>query len=533
MEHMGLNNAAIYCRFSKDDGQIADSSSIQTQKSMLERYCHEQGFAIVDVYADDGYTGLNYDRPDFNRMLTDIDNGRVNTVITKDLSRLGRDYIQTGYYTEFYFPRKKVRYIAVNDNIDTNKEDNDIAPFKNILNDFYSRDLSRKIKSAKRQRAYSGYFISAQTPYGYKVDPANKNRLAIDDEPARVVREMFRLALAGNSTVQITKILTERKIPTPSAYKVCNGDTRFTRQLETNGEFTWCNGTVQTILRDRVYAGDMENHKYEVVNYKTKEYRAVPKEQHIIVENTHEPLVIRDDYNRVQELIKQRHKPKKHNFGNVFKSLVFCKSCGYRLTFTFKYNRKGETTFPYLVCRGRYKDSEACPKYNQVYYDALYDEVLKRIRAVAKGLDDGSLLQSVNKRLKKQIKTDKLEAEKVKINARFSSLGKITKQLYEDYACGKLDIDSYQAFLSDYQNEQKQLSQRLNAIETELNQKDEYTENLQKLSTVIKEYLNIEKLTANMLNQLVERIEVGYPEAIDGEIQQEINIIYRFIKTTL
>ena len=533
MEQTGLYKVAIYCRLSKDDGTDFESTSIGTQKMMLEKYCHEQGFSIYDVYADDGYSGLNYNRPDFNRMLTDIDNEKVNLVVTKDLSRLGRDYIQTGYYTEIYFAKKKVRYIAVNDNIDSNKQDNDIAPFRNILNDLYAKDLSRKVKSAKRQRAYNGLFISAQAPYGYKPDPMNKNRLVPDEEPAEVVKEMFKLALAGNSTVAITKILAERRIQTPSAYKVRNGDTRFQRQLESNGEYTWCNGTVQTILRDCVYMGDMENHKYEVVNYKTKEYRAVPKDQHIIVENTHEPIVIRDNWNRVQDLIRQRHKPKRHDFENVFKSLVFCKECGYRLTFTYKYNRKGETTFPYLVYRGRYKNPEACPQYNQVYYDLLYEEVLKRIRNVAKRVENGTLLAEVNKRLTKQKKTDKLETEKAKIGARLSSLAKITKQLYEDHACEKLDINSYHTFVNDYQNEQKQLSQRLQIIESELNQKDEYAENLQKLSDTIKGYMTIKELTANMLNQLVERIEVGHAIEMDGEKQQEINIIYRFIGSEL
>jgi site-specific DNA recombinase len=224
MEQQRIYNAAIYCRLSKDDEQAGESISIGTQKSMLESYCREQGFLVYDYYIDDGYSGLNFNRPGFERMLNDIDNGKVNLVITKDLSRLGRDYIQTGYYTEVYFSRKHVRYIALNDRFDSMRDDNDIAPFKNILNDMYAKDLSRKVKAAKRQRAKNGYYISAQAPYGYKVNPANKNQLVVDDEPASVVKEMFRLALAGNSTVQITKILTERKILIPSFYKAKNGD---------------------------------------------------------------------------------------------------------------------------------------------------------------------------------------------------------------------------------------------------------------------------------------------------------------------
>ncbi len=224
-----IYSAAVYCRLSKDDEQAGESVSIETQKMMLEGFCHERGFSIYEIYADDGYSGLNFNRPAFTRLLEDIDGGKVNLVITKDLSGLGRDYIQTGYYTDVYFSRKRVRYIAVNDGIDTNRDDNDIAPFKNILNDMYAKDLSRKVKSAKRQRAYKGYYISAQAPYGYKVDPVSRNRLIVDDEAAAVVKEIFRLSLAGNSLSQISRILTARQIITPGVCKAQNGDTRFSR----------------------------------------------------------------------------------------------------------------------------------------------------------------------------------------------------------------------------------------------------------------------------------------------------------------
>lgn len=201
METANQYNVAIYCRLSKDDDSKAESSSISNQKIILTKYVEQQKWHIFDYYVDDGISGTTFDRPDFKRMIDDIDEGKVNLVITKDLSRLGRDYIKTGFYTDIYFSNKNVRYIAVNDGIDTGKDDNDIAPFKNILNDMYAKDLSRKVKSAKRQRAYSGYYISAQPPYGYKVNPSNKNQLIIDEEPAEVVKEMFRLALAGYSTV--------------------------------------------------------------------------------------------------------------------------------------------------------------------------------------------------------------------------------------------------------------------------------------------------------------------------------------------
>jgi DNA invertase Pin-like site-specific DNA recombinase len=531
MQQYGITNhaysAAIYCRFSKDDGRAEDSSSIHTQKMMLEKYCMEQGYSIYEVYIDDGYSGLNYDRPDFQRLLNDIDSGKVNLVVTKDLSRLGRDYIQTGYYTDIYFQRKKVRYIAVNDNVDTQKADNDIAPFKNILNDMYSRDLSRKVKSAKRQRAYSGYFISSQAPYGYKVNPQNRNQLIVDEEPAEVVKEMFSLALAGQSTVQITKILTERKVMTPSAYKAKNGDTKFDRYNQKE----WCNITVQQILRNRVYCGDMENHKYEVLNYKTKERVVVPKDERIVVEDTHEAIVERDVFDRVQALIKQRHKPKRHNYENVLKSLVFCGDCGFRMTFMAKQRKTMISKI--LVCRNHFLRPEVCTYNHQISYHTLYDIVLENIKVLAKTVDSGKLMDSLRKKLSTQKKTDKLETEKGKILTRLSQLAKITKKLYEDNACGVLDTDSYRAFLSEYQQEQKQLSQRLSEIEAELNKKNEYAENLRQLSEAVGRYTQVESLTTDMVNQLIERIEVGHLKTENGEKRQNIRIVWRFIGDAL
>jgi len=329
MEQQKLYKAGLYCRLSQDDGQAGDSSSIQNQKAMLKDYCKRQGFAIVDFYVDDGYSGVNFNRPDFQRMLNDIEIGKVNLVITKDLSRFGRDYIQTGYYTEMLFPEKGVRYISMNDNVDTLRQDNDIAPFKNILNDMYSRDLSRRIRSSKRQQALRGDFLSGQTAYGYKLDPANKHKLIVDPEAAEIVKEIFRLAMTGLGAPVITKQLREREIISPGYYKAMNGDTRFNRYQKS--KYQWGMSTIRAILRDRVYVGDMVNHKCQALYYKTKKRTVVPKEQRIIVENTHEAIIDRDTFNRVQELVTCRHNTKKHNVDNLFKRIMFCDECGYRL----------------------------------------------------------------------------------------------------------------------------------------------------------------------------------------------------------
>lgn len=319
--------------------------------------------------------------------------------------------------------------------------------------------------------------------------------------------EMFRLALAGNSTVQITKILTMRKVLIPSFYKVKNGDTRFERYSNGKSEedhFKWCNATIQQILKNQVYAGDMANHKFEVANYKTKERVSVPKDQHIIIKDTHEAIVSHDDFEKVQELVRMRHRPKKHEIDNVFKSLAFCAECGSRMTFEIKSRKHLKRQI--LICRYHYRNPEKCKHNNYIYYEDLYDEVLKRIQKVAKGIESGELLSKIQRQVTKQIKADKLEAEKAKINSRLTKLNKITKKLYEDFACDLLDTESYHKMLNEYQQEQKQLTQRASVIQNELGKKDEYTQNLQKLKDMIYMYLNIDKLTANMLNQLIEKI---------------------------
>ncbi len=276
MKQNKLYNTAIYCRLSLDDGNEGDSSSIKIQKMMLEKYALEHGFTIYDYYIDDGYSGLNFERPAFKRLMQDINDGKINLVLTKDLSRLGRNHIQTSYFIEIFFPDNNIRYIAVNDNVDTLYDNNDIAPFKNILNDMYAKDTSRKVKTAKRLLMQKGMFMAAQPPYGYKKDPNDKNHLVIDEEAAQVVRLIFDLALSNIGVVKITRELNKRGIMPPSIYKASKGDLRFTKLTEARRKMfknydieSWNTVTVGAIIRDMVYVGDMENHKYEVKNYKT------------------------------------------------------------------------------------------------------------------------------------------------------------------------------------------------------------------------------------------------------------------------
>lgn len=255
MQNKNTYNVGLYLRLSKDDDLDGESLSIGTQRAILTDYCNTNQYTIHKVYVDDGYSGMNFTRPGFQELIYDVEHGVINMVITKDLSRLGRDYIMTGYYSEIYFPSKGVRYIAVADHFDSTRLDNEIAPFKNILNEMYARDLSVKVKNAKHQRAKQGLFIGSQAPFGYIMDPNNKNRLIVDSEAADAVRLIFSLAESGLGNIAIASELRDRKILTPSAYKFQRGDTRFARypSIRNNDPYGWCHGTIDQMLNNPIY----------------------------------------------------------------------------------------------------------------------------------------------------------------------------------------------------------------------------------------------------------------------------------------
>jgi hypothetical protein len=463
-------------------------------------------------------------------MLDDIDNGKLNMVITKDLSRLGRDYIQAGYYTEIYFSKKKVRYIAVNDGFDSSRDDNDIAPFKHILNDMYAKDLSRKVKSAKRQRMMSGCYSSSQAPYGYKPNPDNHNQLVVDEEAAEVIQTIFDMALHGLGAKRITAELKARKIINPSAYKAKNGDTRFSRYnkgQDPNHIYDWCWATIQGILRNRVYTGDIVNHKYEVVNYKTKERVRIPKDQRIIVDGTHKAIVSRDDFDRVQSLMDMRFTPWHIPHENLFRSMLFCSDCNHSLTMAHKSRAQGSKA--YYRCMYHYKAPDDCPHTHAIAYDDLYSAVLEKIHSMAQLVQNDTQFQKlINQKVGKNNKADRLIKEKTKHETRLAELSNLLMKLFEKNAAGLLDDTNYDAFSRKYQSEQVDVTEKLNGVNAELSKAGETAMNAEKLRETVKEYLDIKILTPFILAKLIDRILVGHKQVVEDEEQQEITIVWRF-----
>lgn len=379
-------SVGIYCRLSKDDEQSGESVSIGTQRSILTEHCLQHGYTIYKVYVDDGYSGLNFNRPGFKELLEDVERGAVNMVITKDLSRLGRDYIMTGYYSEIFFQTKCVRYIALADDVDSLKGTNEIAPFKNILNEMYARDVSKKVKNAKRQRAKQGLFIGSQAPYGYRTDPNNKNQLIIDPEAAEVVSQIFSLALDGLGSVAIASELEKRKIPTPAVYKYQHGDLRFARYSSIqNGDFySWRSATISQILTNRVYTGELISLKTEIQNCKTKQRGVVPNNQRIVTPNAQGAIISAAMFDQVQLIRSQHRCPAKYQRENIFRGKLFCECCGHPLTLSKK--QLVDRDVDIYVCMYHYSRPDICPKTHQVYHETLCVYVLQQIHQFARSM---------------------------------------------------------------------------------------------------------------------------------------------------
>ena len=378
--------AGLYLRLSKDDDLDGESLSIGTQRSILTDYCAANQYEVYKVYVDDGYSGMNFARPGFQELMEDVENGAINMVITKDLSRLGRDYIMTGYYSEIYFPSKGARYIAIADHFDSARNDNEIAPFKNILNEMYARDISAKIKNAKRQRAKQGLFIGSQTPFGYTLGDDSKNQLIVDPEAAEVVRLIFLLAERGLGNMAIAAELKERKIVAPSAYKFLRGDTRFARfPAIRDGDYCdWCHGTINQMLSNPIYTGELISLKTEVMNCKTKQRIAVPADRQIITQNAHEAIVSKEQFDRVRQVRAGHQCLANRQRENLFRGKLFCECCGHPLTISRKQLK--ERVADIYLCMYHYSHPDICPKTHRVYHDMLYPYVLQQVKAFAKSM---------------------------------------------------------------------------------------------------------------------------------------------------
>ena len=522
---------ALYPRLSHEDELQGESNSISNQKRILETYAKQNGFSNLRWYTDDGYSGANFQRPGFQAMLADIEAGKVGTVIVKDMSRLGRNYLQVGMYTEMIFPQKNVRFIAINDGVDSAQGENDFAPLRNIFNEWLVRDTSKKIKAVKRSKGMSGKPITSKPVYGYLMD--EDENFIIDEEAAPVVRQIYSLCLAGNGPTKIVRMLTEQQIPTPGTLEYRR--TGSTRRYHPGYECKWATNTVVHLLENREYTGCLVNFKTEKPSYKLKHSIENPPEKQAVFENHHEPIIDRETWERVQELRKQRKRPNRYDEVGLFSGILFCADCG-----SVMYQQRYQTDKRKQDCYicGSYKKRTADCTVHFIRTDLLTAGVLSNLRKVTSYAakhearfmkllieqnEDGDRRRNAAK--KKELET----AEK-----RISELSAIFKRLYEDSVTGRISDERFTELSADYEAEQKELKERAAKLREELSKVQEATENAEKFMNVVRRHTTIEELTPTLLREFVEKIVVHESVALDGKRRgklrrQEIEIYYSFV----
>ena len=524
--------AAIYCRLSQDDGSLGESGSIQTQKAILTQYCQEHHMEIVDCYCDDGWSGTNFDRPAFQRMIGDIEAGRVNTVIVKDLSRFGREYAQMGLYIEHYFEEKGVRFLSLAENIDSSQGLNNLVlPFTNVINSLYARQASEKTKAAHRARAKNGMFLGSRAPYGYQKDPNDRHHLIVDPEAAEVVKEIFRMFADGIGYVRMTKILRERNILNPQAYFNQNNPDYYKHSDYWRKPFDWHATSVRAILNNPVYLGKLTFGKTKTKGFFDK--RRVPAEESdwIVVEHTHEPLVSQELWDTVHQMMKARRRENGSGHVQPFAGLVKCAGCGSSLNASYDKKKGKYTGFSCWVYKNYGK--QRCTSH-AIGWQTLNRLVLEDIRCnaqvakLAAARYVGVLLRA--KLEKEKGETVRAERELKKAEKRIGELDKILAKLYEDQALGKISEARYQAMAPGYETEQASLQERVSRLREQLAHTQEVQDNVEQFVPLIQKYTDIQELTPHILNELIEKIVVHEKKVEeDGSKSQMVEIHYKFV----
>lgn len=529
---MEKTQAAIYCRLSQDDGSLGDSGSIQTQKAILTQYCQEHHMEIVDCYCDDGWSGTNFDRPAFQRMIGDIEAGRVNTVIVKDLSRFGREYAQMGLYIEHYFEEKGVRFLSLAENIDSSQGLNNLVlPFTNVINSLYARQASEKTKAAHRARAKNGMFLGSRAPYGYQKDPNDRHHLIVDPEAAEVVKEIFRMFADGIGYVRMTKILRERNILNPQAYFNQNNPDYYKHSDYWRKPFDWHATSVRAILNNPVYLGKLTFGKTKTKGFFDK--RRVPAEESdwIVVEHTHEPLVSQELWDTVHQMMKARRRENGSGHVQPFAGLVKCAGCGSSLNASYDKKKGKYTGFSCWVYKNYGK--QRCTSH-AIGWQTLNRLVLEDIRCnaqvakLAAARYVGVLLRA--KLEKEKGETVRAERELKKAEKRIGELDKILAKLYEDQALGKISEARYQAMAPGYEAEQASLQEQVSRLREQLAHTQEVQDNVEQFVPLIQKYTDIQELTPHILNELIEKIVVHEKKVEeDGSKSQMVEIHYKFV----
>lgn len=519
---------AIYCRLSSDDGREGESNSILNQKAMLSKYAKEKDLGDTKVYIDDGYTGTNFNRPGFQELLEDIDMGYIHTIVVKDLSRLGRDYLLVGYYTDTFFPDRDIRFIAVNDLVDSADGDNEIAPFKNIMNEMYARDTSRKVRSAHRIRGNLGEPLSPP-PYGYMKNPENNKKWIIDPETAPVVKMIFDYCIEGKGIETTARLLQEQKFLTPTFYWKSKGIGRGGIKNQQN-PYKWNKSTIRTILTSPEYKGDLVNFKTYSKSYKDKKRRDNTPENWKVFENNHEAIIDRETWNMVQEIReKTKRRAPKNVEKNMFADILYCADCGAKLWFNVNSKNPDISFFNCSNYRG---NRGTCDSTHYIRADSIEQVVMLELSRLVSCLEykEDELIKLLTQKAKTDMNKENknLETNLSSLKGRNAEVSRIYSKLYEDNVSGKITDDRFMELSHKYDTEQNELKTSIKTIQKELLEVEKLEVSKDKFILAIRRFMEMRVLTPAILRELVEKIAVYHTEGVGKNRVQKIVIHYRF-----
>lgn len=523
---------ALYCRLSRDDGTESESNSIGNQKKLLSQKAKEMGLTDTKYYVDDGYTGTNFNRHGFQQLIDDIEIGLVSAVMVKDLSRLGRDYVSVGNYTDSYFPKHNIRFIAVNDAIDSDEGESEIAPFKNILNEMYARDISKKIRSSHRLRGSMGEPLS-QPPYGYMKSPENKKKWIIDPEAATVVKSIFKMCLDGKGNETIARELQENKVLIPMAYWRSKGLNRGGKKTQTN-PYKWRKTTVQKILSQQEYCGDIINFKTYSKSFKNKRRIENSKENWAVFKDVNEPIIDRETFETVQKFISKtkRRAPKKENGErSIFNGLVYCGDCHSKMRYHTSTSNK---EIHYFTCSDNKVDYRGkCPGRHYVRADALEEVVKLELRRLVEMLeiDESYFAQLLLRKNDEEREKDKkfLESELQKAITRSNTVSQLYEKLYEDNVIGKVSDEWFVELSHKYEKERMDLKAKIADTRYKIEELKNNNSEYGKFISAIRRFMQMDNLTSPLLRELIDHIDIFETEGTGKSRTQRIVIYYRFI----
>ena len=538
MKRAKLNNdkiTALYCRLSKDDGTNNESMSISTQKTMLKDYAKRNGFLNCQFYVDDGYSGTNYDRPAFRQLIEDIQDGEVSTLITKDLSRLGRNYLETGTYIEVFFPNHNVRYIAINDGVDSiDNAQMDITPFRNIINEMYAKDTSRKIKSALHARRMQGKYMATTAPFGYQKDEKDHNHLVVDEVTAPVVELIFSIAEEGVGLHTICNRLRKAKVLKPSFYK----KELFERFMDEEKMYDWDTAYVSQILHNPVYAGNLTVADKPTKTMRSKKRQYIPYAEREIIYGTHELVIEQNRWNNVQKILQSRPPvigESSSGYDNIFRGVIKCAGCGSAMLAKVEQKRKRNNVLDKtFYCCNKYRKfgKEGCSAHT-IEARTVHEVVLADIQKHAgQALTDRkAMVTDIAGRLNLQMSADREQQKKElrQCKQRVSEIENLYAKLYEDLTRELLTEKRFQMLSARYDSEQEELTAKIKELEKSAIADKEQLSSIEQLAEQISGYAGIMELSFKIINQLIEKILVSEPVEIDGQKTQRLTIHYKFI----